>query len=480
MNDYSPVYRRCGCTDPTTGRRYGDNCPRLANDPDHGSWYFAVRLGDQRVRRGGFRTAQAAERARQDLVGQAPEPAADAGLTVGAWLDTWVASLPNRVRPSTATAYTAHVVNVLRPALGHHRLGALTRAQVQAMLDELANHRNRYHVKITASTVQRVRATLRRALNAAAAQGYLTDNPARMLELPRPRRTRPVTWSQPRVAAWLRDGTRPKIAVWTPEQLATFLTAVADDDLYGLWWLAGLRGLRRGELVGLRWVDVDLADATLTVTQTLVELPGAVAESEPKTAAGNRTITLDPATVKVLTDHRRRQQREYDEHATIAEDTGFVFAWPDGRPIRPGWLTHRFTALVSENGLPPVRLHDLRHGTAMNALHGLASLHTVQHLLGHSSHAFTADVYGTVPDALARAEAASTAERILAAMRRARPADLPRHRGDVRRRRPHRASPTSIPCTKTSAATACSAPSAPNSYAASTNPTLPIPPTNTR
>jgi integrase len=196
--------------------------------------------------------------------------------------------------------------------------------------------------------------------------------------------------------------------------------------------------LRRGELVGLRWVDVDLADATLTVTQTLVELPGVVAESEPKTAAGNRTITLDPATVQVPTDHRRRQQRVYDEHATIAEDTGFVFAWPDGRPIRPGWLTHRCTALVSQHGLPPVRLHDLRHGTAMNALHGSASLHTVQHLLGHSSHAFTADVYGAVPDALARAEATSTAETILAAMRQTRPADVPPHRVEVRRRRPHR------------------------------------------
>ncbi|WP_030439810.1 tyrosine-type recombinase/integrase [Actinoplanes subtropicus] len=435
MNDYSPVYRRCGCTDPTTGRRrYGDTCPRLADDPDHGSWYFSIRIGGQRVRRGGFRTAQATEQARQELVGQTPEPAPDAGLTVGAWLDTWVASLPKRVRPSTATAYTAHVVNVLRPALGHHRLGALIRAHVQAVFDELASHRNRYHVKITAATVQRVRATLRRALNAAAAHGYLTDNPARMLELPSPRRTRPVTWSQPRVAAWLRDGTRPKIAVWTPQQLAEFLTKVA-DDLYALWWLAGLRGLRRGELVGLRWIDVDLADATLTVTQTLVELPGVVAESEPKTAAGNRTITLDPATVEILADHRRRQQRVYDEHATIAGEAGFVFAWPNGRPIRPGWLTHRFTFLVTDHGLPPVRLHDLRHGTAMNALHGSASLHTVQHLLGHSSHAFTADVYGTVPDALARAEARSTAATILAAMRQTRPVDVLQHRAEVRRAR---------------------------------------------
>lgn len=415
MNN-SSLYRRCGCTEPTSGRRYGGNCPRLAADPDHGSWYFSAGLGGRRVRRGGFLDVRAAEQARHDLIGQAPEAAGDGGLTVAAWLDMWVAMLPKRVRPSTATAYTAHVVNVLRPGLGHHRLGALTRADVQTFFDSLGERRNRYGLKITASTVQRIRATLRRALNAAAAGGCVTENPARLLELPRVRRNRPVTWSQARVAAWRCNGTRPKIAVWTPQQLAAFLTAVADDDLYALWWLAGLRGLRRGELVGLRWVDIDLADATLTVNQTLVELPGNVAECEPKTAASARTITLDLVTVEVLAAHRRRQQRLYQLHGTAAGDTGFVFAWPDGRPIRPGWLTHRFTALVTEHGLPPVRLHDLRHGTAMNALNGSASLHTVQHLLGHTSHAFTADVYGTVPDALARTEARTTANTVLAAM----------------------------------------------------------------
>jgi integrase len=388
-----------------------------------------------RTRRGGFRTPEAAEQARQDLVGEAPVPLADGGLTVAGWLRAWVATLPQRVRPSTAVSYAAHVDNVLIPALGHHRLGALTRCHVQDMFDELAARTNRYQDRITAATVHRIRATLRRALNAAIARDLLVDNPARLIELPSPRRNRPVAWSEPRVAAWQRDGSRPRIAVWTPAHLAVFLTAVVDDDLFALWWLAALRGLRRGELVGLRWIDIDPADASLIVAQTLVEIPGTVTRSEPKTAASNRTITLDRATVAILTAHRQRQQRLYAEHGTVADEQGFVFGWPDGRPLRPGWLTHRFTALVTECGLPPIRLHDLRHGTAMNALHGRASLHTVQHLLGHSSHAFTADVYGTVPDALARAEAATTADMVLAAMQQSvAPVGTPLHAVDGRRR----------------------------------------------
>jgi integrase len=266
-----------------------------------------------------------------------------------------------------------------------------------------------------------------------------------MLELPSPRHNRPVTWSQPRVAAWLRDGTRPKIAVWTPRQLAAFLTAVTDDDLYGLWWLAGLRGLRRGEHVGLRWVDVDLADATLTVTRLWLSCPASSPSPNPRPLPSPNPRPLPGTGPSPSTPPRSKSSPITGDGnsacTTTTErsprETGLVFAWPDGRPIRPGWLTHRFAALVSECGLPPVRLHDLRHGAAMNALHGSASLQTVQHLLGDSSHAFTVDVYGTVPDALARAEARSTAATILTAMRHTGAVNVPPHRVDARRRRPH-------------------------------------------
>jgi DNA-binding NarL/FixJ family response regulator len=178
------------------------------------------------------------------------------------------------VRPSTATAYTAHVVNVLRPALGHHRLGTLTRAQVQAMFDDLAEHTNRYDAKITPSTVQRIRATLRRAMNAAVAHGYLTDNPARMLELPSSPRNRPVAWSQPRHLA----------AAGNPARVVMLTTFDLDEPVFAALRAGAsgflLKDIRPGDLAAAIRV-VARGDALLapTVTRRLLdrfagELPG--------------------------------------------------------------------------------------------------------------------------------------------------------------------------------------------------------------
>src|SRR5882724_4912908 len=115
------------------------------------------------------------------MVEQDPTLSRDDGLTVAAWLNAWTETLPRRVRPSTATSYTAHVTNILIPALGYLRLGALTRDHVQAMFDELTERQSRYRVPITANTLQRMRATLRRALNGAIARGLIVENPARLL-----------------------------------------------------------------------------------------------------------------------------------------------------------------------------------------------------------------------------------------------------------------------------------------------------------
>jgi len=283
------VYRRCGCLDQATGRRLGTRCPRLA-DPAHGSWYYTAQVSDpggrrHRQRRGGFATAATAGKARAHATVTDVTGGRGRRWTVAAWLRHWLDTLPGQVRPTTATAYQAHTVGCLIPYLGEHHLGRLRPAQIEAMLGDLYARPTRTGTPMPAATLHRIRATLRRALNLAIRDGLLTVNPARLVVLPHPQRHRPQPWTPTRIAAWQHDGTRPTVAVWTPTQLAQFLRTIHHDWLFPLWWLTALRGLRRGEVCGLRWIDVDLCTGMLSVAQQATRVPGRAArDSNPEPA----------------------------------------------------------------------------------------------------------------------------------------------------------------------------------------------------
>jgi integrase len=418
-NEVEGVFRRCGCTDEATGRRLDKRCPRLV-DPEHGSWYFSVQLPDEqsrraRCRRGGYRTARQAQSARAQTLASAESGTNPRRVTVEQWLRRWLLTLPDRVRRSTAAGYGIHVRRYLIPHLGHHTLTGLRTAHIEAMFTAIAAQPTRTGAALSAATLQRIRATLRRALNMAIREQLLAVNPARLVLLPQARRHRPQPWSAPLVAAWQHDGQRPVVAVWTPQQLAQFLLYVRDDPLFGLWWLAALRGLRRGELCALRWTDIDLIEGTLTVNHTIAHAHGRPYRDTPKTAAGQRTIALDHTTVAVLRLQQHRQQLQAQQTGTQCRPGGPAFT-RQGREVRPDWLTHRFAALVARSGLPPIRLHCLRHSAATLALAAHVELKTVQDMLGHTSYAFTADTYATVLPDQAKQAAESTARLLLDAV----------------------------------------------------------------
>jgi integrase len=386
----------------------------------HGSWYFSVQLPDEqsrreRFRRGGFRTPRQAQIARAQTLASATAGTSPRRVTVEQWLRRWLLSLPGQVRRSTAAGYSIHVRRYLLPYLGHHTVAGLRPAHVEAMFTAIAAQPTRSGAPLSAATLHKIRATLRRSLNMAIREQLLTVNPARLVLLPRPRRHRPQPWSAARVAAWQYDGQRPVVAVWTPQQLARFLFFVRDDPLYGLWWLAALRGLRRGELCALRWTDLDLAEGTLTVNHTIAHAYGQPYLDTPKTAAGQRTIALDRTTVAVLCRQQRRLRLQTQDAGKPWRPDGLVFTRRE-RAIRPDWLTHRFAALVAASGLPPIRLHSLRHGAATLALTAHVDLKTVQDMLGHTSYAFTADTYATVLPDQAKTAAESTAQLLLDAL----------------------------------------------------------------
>jgi integrase len=159
-----------------------------------------------------------------------------------------------------------------------------------------------------------------------------------------------------------RGEASPERVVWTLEQLAAFLDATVSDPLYALWALAATTGLRRGELCGLRWDDLDLGSMSLTVRRCLVMVHGVATESTPKTSAGQRTIGLDGATVAVLKEHRRCQEVEKSRCPTgFWQGDGHVFTDDIGRALVPERVTKEFTRAVRRAGLPQVRLHDTRH-----------------------------------------------------------------------------------------------------------------------
>jgi integrase len=429
--DLAGVYRRCGCVDPSCGRRYGNRCPRLT-DPNHGSWYFAIQATNRRgrrirLRRGGYPTADGAVEARAAARARADRGPFDEVTTVRGWLYTWLAMISGTVRATTWQSYQSHVEQYLSPGIGRIPLDQLTTGHIQRLFDALAVRLNRHAAPLSPATLQRVRATVRRALNVAVRERVLPGNPALGLILPDLRRSRPTVWSATRIEAWRQTGWRPAVSVWTPQLLGEFLDRVGDDPLYALWHLAALSGLRRGELLGLRWIDLDLDRRELTVARQRVETPGQILDSEPKTQAGFRTIALDADTATTLAKH---QQSRWSS----PEADGYVFCWPDRRPLRPDWLTHRFTHLVRQLDLPPIRLHDLRHGAATLALAIGTDIRIVQEMLGHTSYAFTADIYTSVLSTQSREAAAAIAASVRACRRTVqdgRAARRPRDRGDL-------------------------------------------------
>ncbi|XVQ07249.1 site-specific integrase [Spirillospora sp. CA-255316] len=176
-----------------------------------------------------------------------------------------------------------------------------------------------------------------------------------------------------------------------------------------------MRGLRRGEAAGLRWCDVDLDEGTAVICRQLQRRDGRLTVCPPKTAHSTRVIALDRTTVAALRAHRARQQAEAETYGEGYRDSGHVFTNLNGTPISPGRLTHLFQRLIAEHDVPPIRLHDLRHGAATLALAAGVELKVVQEMLGHSSIVLTADTYTSVLPKVAHTAAEKTSAHLLRA-----------------------------------------------------------------
>jgi integrase len=296
----------------------------------------------------------------------------DENMTVGEYLEAWLkSSVRGSVRQSSYDRDASLVNNHLRPALGGIKLKKLSAAHVQGF------YRDRLDHGLSPSTVHKMHAIFHKALTQASNWHMVPRNVTETVRPPRP---------------------APKeMCPLTSEEARRLLQAASGNRLEALYVLAVTTGMRQGELLALRWQDVDIRNGTVSVRRTLTRSGGRYTLGEPKTKKSRRSIRLTPRAVEALESHLDRQLREMGILGDRYEDRGLLFTTSTGGLINPSNLRQMSLArLLKEARLPHIRFHDLRHTCATLLLTQGTHPKYVQDLLGHATIAITLDTYSHV------------------------------------------------------------------------------------
>lgn len=321
-------------------------------------------------------------------------------LTVAAYLDQWLHNTARqRVKGQTLDNYEYLIKNEIKPRIGGDRLSKLTKLRLKWLYSDMQDAGKSPRLR------QMVHAVLRKSLADAVEDDVIPFNPAAYKSL-RPK------------------AVRPEMQFLNTEQLDAFLKAAESDRLYAMYVLAVLAGLRQGELFALRPEDIELDAARLSVRRTLIERKGHLSFGEPKSAAGRRTVSLSPFTVRVLWEHKARMLAE----GNAASET--VFCTPEGTLLRKSNVLRRsFRPIIAAANkaateaaekagtspalLPNIRFHDLRHSHATALLKAGQHPKVVQTRLGHSQISLTMDTYSHALESMDR-DAASRIDGLFA------------------------------------------------------------------
>jgi integrase len=286
-------------------------------------------------------------------------------------LERWVEQICKlTMRPNTYKAYRSAVNCHLIPSLGHIKLQRLTVEHVQAFFAEKQE-------RLKPRTLRVIQSALNGALDTAVKWGLVARNVARLVDLP--------------------SAERYEGQVLTEDQARRLLEVARGSRLDALLLVALTTGMRRGELTALRWSDLDFEMGLLQVRRNLARMPGVgYVEREPKTKSGRRKIMLSGIVLEALREHEKLQQQARLKMGEKWREHGLIFSNMHGGFFNPDSVWLFFKKLLKEADLPDVRFHDLRHSVATILLAAKIDLKVVSELLGHSSIAITADIYGHV------------------------------------------------------------------------------------
>ena len=289
--------------------------------------------------------------------------------TFAQWLDYWYKDiiLP-QIEETTAYGYRGMIENYLKPQLGEIRLQKLTARDIQQYYTWLMDEK-----KLSPNTVIKHHNLLTNTLNAAERQEYITKNPMRAVSPPKKRQR--------------------EAKFYTPEQLGILLDKAVGTRLELPVFICAYLGLRRGELCGLRWSDVDLEHQTITIENTRTQAGKKEIEKGTKTASSTRTLYLPDTLCDMLKAAKENQQACRAEYKNAYDDNDYVVVMEDGRPFRPNYLSELFGKFLADNGLPKIVLHELRHTFASLSNQAGIPAYNIGKALGHSTPATTQKIY---------------------------------------------------------------------------------------
>ena len=290
--------------------------------------------------------------------------------TVGQWLDVWYENYAQiKMRPSSYSTYGGYIKNHIKPYIGDIPIEKLSTLDLQKLYKKLLTEGRVPRIEsknqpkgLSPKTVRNINQIISSAMDMAKEQKLILDNPCAKCSLPKVEHREMKTLQ--------------------PEQLAAFMNEAKNSGVYELYYLDLATGMRRGELLGLKWEDIDLKRGIIRVSRQVARIDGEVKEIPLKTKNSYRNIAIAQDTVEMLKEMKAKARSEY------------VFPSPTGGPISPDSVLHMLHRVLERAGLPKIRFHDLRHTSATLALQNGVDIKTVSGMLGHFSAGFTLDTYG--------------------------------------------------------------------------------------
>lgn len=373
------------------------------------TWSWNAFIGGKQVEKGGYRTKAEAKAARAEAIAAASKNTFVKAnqMTFAQFAEDWWKAAAPGLKVNTRSNYRSILDHRLLPHLGRIRLQALTVNDVLCCYAALReNGRADGKGGLTETGVEHAHVLLRRMLASAVKRDLVARNVADLLD-ERPRRD------------------DHEAAFWTAEQLELFLTTTQDPRQWHqdrrqwpIWVITAMTGMRRGEIAGLKWTDVDLEAGRVTIRRARVSVDYEVHEALPKSRKGRgatkiRTIDISPRTVDAFRRWASQQAEECQAAGEGWTETGFVFTREDGLPLHPASISQAFERardrVMDQLGLPRIPFHGLRHSAASTLLEQGVHLKVVAERLGHSSTQITSQIYSHVAPRL-HSEAALLAE----------------------------------------------------------------------